>query len=242
MKPLISIIIPTYQEEKIIGKTLSELKAKLTLPHEIIVTDDASTDKTVEMAKKYADLVLAPTTKHMSIAANRNEAASHAQADMFVFMDADSTIADPDTFFKTALAHFEAAPNLVALTGKIGVWPELETFGDRAVYSVFNTVHHIKNNKLHSGESSGKFQMMRRSAFEKVKGFREELITREDGDMFNRLAKIGRTMYCPELVILHQGRRAHKIGWPKLLSIWMFGTAWVAIFKKSKATEWKAIR
>ena len=64
---MISIIIPTYNEEKIIGKTLSELKAKLTLPHEIIVTDDKSKDRTAEIARAYADQVLVPEKKHQPL-------------------------------------------------------------------------------------------------------------------------------------------------------------------------------
>jgi len=63
------------------------------------------------------------------------------------------------------------------------------------------------------GEAPGRFQMMRRSAFEKVKGYREDLITREDGDMFARLSKVGRTLYDSKLEVFHSGRRAHAIGW-----------------------------
>ncbi|MCX6715707.1 MAG: glycosyltransferase [Candidatus Taylorbacteria bacterium] len=239
---MISIIIPTYNEEKFIGKTLSDLKEKLTLPHEIIITDDKSLDSTVEIARRYVNKVLVPEKKHISIAANRNEGASHASGEFFVFMDSDSTIADPNRFFTEALSRFEKDPNLVALTGRIGVWKELETTGDRIVYSIFNLVHHIKNNWLHVGEASGKFQMMRRRAFEKVGGYREDLITREDADMFIRLAKIGRTYYDHSLVILHTGRRAHRIGWPKLLYIWMLETFWVAAFNKSRVSEWKDVR
>src|SRR5438874_2570272 len=51
---MISIIIPTLDEEKVIGRTLSLLKSQLTIPHEIIVSDGASKDKTVEIAKKLA--------------------------------------------------------------------------------------------------------------------------------------------------------------------------------------------
>jgi glycosyltransferase involved in cell wall biosynthesis len=239
---MISIIIPTYNEEKYIGKTLADLKAKLTLPHEIIVTDDKSLDRTADIARQYADLVLVPQAKHFSIAANRNDGARHTKGDIFVFIDSDSTIADPDAFFKHALERFDNEPDLVAITGKLGVWPEIETFGDRLVYACFNIVHRIKNNWLHMGEASGKFQMMRRSSFEKMGGYREDLICREDGDMFNRLNKIGRTSYDPELIVLHTGRRAHQIGWPRLLSIWMMETFWVAVSGKARSKEWKAIR
>ena len=86
---------------------------------------------------------------------------------------------------------------------------------------------------------AGRFQMMRRSAFDKVNGYREDLITREDGDMFSRLSKIGRTMYDPKLEVFHSGRRAHAIGWPKLLSIWIIETFWVAAFGTTRSKNWE---
>lgn len=239
---MLSIIIPTYNEKNYIEKTLDLFKNKLTLPKEIIVSDDKSLDRTVEIARKYADIVLEPKKKHISIAANRNEGAKKAKGDFLVFIDSSVLVNDPDEFFKQALQNFAKDPNLVGLTGKLNVIPELETFGDRVVYPVFNLVHHIKNNILHVGEAPGKFQMIRRDAFEKLHGFREDLITGEDGDMFYRLSRIGRTMYDPRLEVFHSGRRAHAIGWPKLLSIWMFERVRIFLFDKTDLAEWKGVR
>ncbi len=238
---MISIIIPTYNEEKLIGQCLSRLKL-LTLPNEIIVTDDKSTDNTVAIAKTYTDKVLCPTAKHATIAQNRNAGARTAIGDILVFMDVQSYIKDPDQFFTRALENFKNNPKLVALTGVLWVLPELETRTDRIVYTIFNWVHRFKNNVMHSGEASGKFQMIRRESFEKVGGFREDLVTSEDGDMFSRLSKIGRTLCDPELVIFHPERRAHALGWPRLLWIWMTERLWFTLFNKSISKEWKAIR
>ena len=55
---MISIIIPTYNEEKYIGKSLKCFREKMTIPHEVIVCDDKSTDKTIEMAQPYADIII----------------------------------------------------------------------------------------------------------------------------------------------------------------------------------------
>jgi glycosyltransferase involved in cell wall biosynthesis len=239
---MISIIIPTYNEEKYIGETLLNLKNKLTLPHEIIVTDDKSKDKTVEIARKYADIVLSPEIKHRTISANRNEGASKAKGEFLVFMDACTRPDDPNAFFTMALKDFEANSKIVAVTGALKIKKENQTFGDKIVYPITNLVFHIKNNIFHTGEASGKFQMMKREAFQKVGGFREDLVTREDADMFNRLSKIGRTFYDSRLEVFNSGRRAHAIGWPKLLCIWMYESFHFAVYDKSKATEWKDIR
>jgi len=265
---MISIIIPTYNEEKAIGNTLKHLVTELSksaIPYEIIVTDDKSTDKTIEVARSvaysaqktpggvstpYPITILAHETKHFSIAQNRNAGAKVAHGDYFVFMDSDCVIENMNESLAHAVYLFEKSDKenknyrekLVGITGAIRVLPEYETWGDKIVYIGFNLVHRIKTNTLRLDEASGKFQMMRRDAFFKVNGYREDLITREDGDMFWRLSKIGRNYYDPTIVVRHTGRRAHQIGWPKLLSIWMFETFYVMMFNKSYTKSWKDIR
>ena len=235
---MISIIIPTYNEEAVIGDTLSRLKS-LTLPHETIVTDDGSEDQTIQISKKYADKVLEAGVRRTTFSVNRIRGAAAAQGDFLVFMDSTTVVLDDlNDFFTRALSHFENDPKLMALTGALWVQPELETTMDRIVYIVFNWVHRFKNNVLHIGESSGKFQMMRRDAFEAVGGFNESLVAREDADMFNKLAKSGRTLCDPKLVIYHSGRRAHAIGWPRLLYTWVIETLWVSLFGKALSTNW----
>lgn len=239
---MISIIIPTYNEEKYIEPTLKHLKQSLTLPYEIIVSDDKSTDGTVALSGKHADLVHVPEVKHVTIGANRNAGAKYARGEILVFTDSSCLIQDPDNAFRRVLDQFSADPGLVGIAGKLGVVPEKATWSDKAVYSIFNLVHLIKNNILGMGEAPGKFQVVRRSAFEAIGGYREDLVTREDGNLFSRLSKIGRTHYDSHIVVLHSGRRAHQVGWPKLLWVWMLETFWVAVFGKSRTADWLSTR
>ena len=248
---MLSIIIPTYNEEKYIRDAIGQFNG-LKLPHEIIVTDDKSTDQTAAFAQaaaKAATLdgrsliqVLVPESKHRTIAANRNDGARRATGDILVFMDGDSRIMDVNNFFQKAMERFEKHPEMVALTGIFGVLPQLATRADKIVYFVFNLVHRFKNNVIHVGEAPGKFMMIRHDAFKKVNGFREDLVSREDGDLFQRLAKIGRT-YCDKgLPVFHHGRRSRKLGWPRLLWIWMFDAAHLALFDKVYSKDWKPVR
>lgn len=56
MKPLISIIVLTYNQEATIGRTLGFLVSQRTeYPIEIVVTDDCSSDRTAEICRQYAD-------------------------------------------------------------------------------------------------------------------------------------------------------------------------------------------
>src|SRR5690348_5172807 len=190
---MISIIIPTLNEEGVIAKTIGRLKAKLTLPHEIIVTDGKSTDKTVELARGAgATVVEYAGTARQTIAEGRNDGVKAAHGEYLAFMDADCEIMEPDKFFSTALAYFEAHPDVVAMTVSIRVLPEMETRADMIVFVVFNTYLRIMNNVFRMGIAAGEFQMIRRSAFDRVGGYNPKLVASEDVDIFFRLSKIGR--------------------------------------------------
>jgi GT2 family glycosyltransferase len=130
----------------------------------------------------------------------------------------------------------------LALTGYIRIVPEKETFGDKFFFGFLNANIRFLNNVVKRGEAVGKFQMMRRDAFQRVGGFREDLVTREDGDIFMRIARIGRTKCDPSLIVFHEGRRAHAVGWIKLLFIWSMNTIWVLLFDKAFSKEWKPVR
>jgi hypothetical protein len=64
----------------------------------------------------------------------------------------------------------------------------------------------------------------------------------EDPDMFRRLSTIGKTMIDPELTVLHTGRRAHQLGWPRLIFMWLVNSFFVSVYNRSFTKEWKAIR
>ncbi len=240
---MISIIIPTLNEEKVIGKSLQALKSHMTIFHEIIVSDGGSTDKTVEIAGQWADrVVIYSGTGRQTIGCGRNDGAAAAGGEFLVFMDADSRIDDPDSFFAEALKRFEEKPEVLALTARVRVYPEDETLMDRIFFDILSFNVRVLNNVLRRGESAGEFQMIRKESFDKLGGFRTDLVTREDADMFLRLSQVDRTMLDPKLLVYHSGRRAHKIGWPKLLWDWTVNTIWVALFDKALAKEWRVIR
>lgn len=239
---MISIIIPTLNEEKIIRRTFTGL-ASLTIPHEIIVSDGKSKDQTVAIAREYTPHVVEYHGEtRQTIAMGRNAGGQIAQGDFLVFLDADCSVKNPDAFFKVALANFEQDKKLVALTGQLRVLPEMERLSDYLVFNYMNLFFRVMNNFFHIGLSPGEFQMMKREAFENVAGYRRDLVASEDTDMFFRLSKIGRTRLDPKLTIFHTGRRARTIGWPRLLWNWFINFISVFIFHKSKSPEWTPIR
>lgn len=49
-------------------------------------------------------------------------------------------------------------------------------------------------------------------------------------------------MIDPELSVLHSGRRAHHVGWPRLIFMWLVNSFFVSVYNRSFTGEWKTIR
>lgn len=239
---LLSIIIPAREEEKIIAQALTQFKGTLSSPYETIVSDASSKDRTVDIAREYADRVIVFTGEKHTAGIGRNDGAKVARGDYFVFIDADTEIPDPQVFFERAIQLFKNDPDVVGVTGPQRVRPDTETWADRFSLGALNALIRFLNNVARRGEAVGKFMIVSRAAFENVHGFREDLVTREDGDFFYRLSKIGRTVYDPSLLTYHSGRRAHKVGWAHLWYIWTVNTLSVLVFNKAVADDWTPIR
>ncbi|MBU1110110.1 glycosyltransferase [Patescibacteria group bacterium] len=84
--PIISIIISTKNEEENIGRLLESVKSQDYLNYEIIVVDNNSTDKTVDIASKYTDKIF---TRGPERSAQRNFGAKKARGDYLLILDAD---------------------------------------------------------------------------------------------------------------------------------------------------------
>lgn len=238
---MISIIIPTLNEEKIIEKTLSQFKDLNVLDFELIVSDGESKDKTVEIAKKYTKNILITKEKH-TIAFARNQGAKTAKGEYLVFLDADVFIKNPNDFFRQALLEFEKDKKLIALTVKLKVLPEFETFWDKFFHFIINFIHWFSCNILNSGNASGEFQMIKKDVFFKIGGYNENLAVAEDAELFLKLSKIGKVKTIWGLTVYHTGRRFHQEGWLKVLYHWLLNFFSVLFFKKSVYKKWKEVR
>jgi glycosyltransferase involved in cell wall biosynthesis len=239
---VISFVVPTLNEQQTVEKTL-ECLASYSGEHEIIVSDDNSTDATVEICQRYADTVVRYSRpEKQTIAQVRNRGAAAARGDYLVFVDADVLIPDIDDFFRSSRARFRSDHRLVALTGQYRVMPESATAVDRFVFTMLGLQFLLQNNILRVGAASGKFQMVAADAFETIGGFNEKLVASEDMDLFRRLSRIGRTYFARDLTVYHSGRRAKAIGWRKLLWQWFSNSVSVFFLNRSVSREWKVIR
>ncbi len=89
MNPLVSIIIPAYNEEDLIDECLKSIAGQSYRHLEVIMVDDGSTDRTLEFAKNFKVKTL--SQNHKGPGSARNLAASQAKGKILVFVDADMT-------------------------------------------------------------------------------------------------------------------------------------------------------
>jgi len=181
-----SVIIPALNEEKFIGDCLRSLRAQ-TVPAYIIVLDNGSTDKTVEIAKEYADEVL--ILPGLSLRDMKQLGVEKAKTPIVVTTDAD-TVAPPE-WLEKLLRHF-SDPEVVAVGGPVR---PLEP----------NTVSSLYTNSLSNIAQAGLLydanMAFRRDAVLGSGGY-AHLKRGWDWELSSRLNNYGRVVYDPEAYVV----------------------------------------
>lgn len=242
MKPKISVIIPAYNEEKLLGKCIEALQHQ-TLPkkdYEIIVVDNNSKDTTFAVAKNYGVTVLS-YKKMQRVAGARQHGASYAQGDILAFMDADSFA--KENWLEEIVKHFEKDKLLVAVCGV--ALPKTNAHHIRFGFSIFNQFSRL-NQFLGMVLPWGFNFAIRKSAFDQIGGYNLELKTYDDAEMGMRIKRVfGRKSiyYSQKLHVYTSTRKQESL---KIWSIYMIDTVRnftnVVILKRTNTAEIRNIR
>lgn len=93
-RPIISIVIPAYNAEKTIGRTLKSLVNQTFVDFEIIVIDDGSDDRTYQICTEYQSLVniIIYKQRNAGVSRARNRGIEIAQGEWLTFIDADDEV------------------------------------------------------------------------------------------------------------------------------------------------------
>lgn len=102
--PLVSIVLPTKNEENYIGLLLDSLSKQTYKNFEVIVVDGNSKDKTVKIAKSYGARVIQEYGKYRSLPNARNIGIKNAKGDIVAVFDADTNM--NKDFIKRAVETF----------------------------------------------------------------------------------------------------------------------------------------
>jgi biofilm PGA synthesis N-glycosyltransferase PgaC len=196
---LVSVIVPAYNEEKALGKTIESLLRLSYSNKEIIIVDDGSTDRTLEVARSYAqkDVVMVVTKSNGGKWDALNTGIKAAKGEFIVCIDAD-TILDQNAIHYL-VRHFRN-PKIGAVAGnvKVGNRGSLLTKLQALEYVVGINLHrrseaHLQNVTVVPGPIGA----FRASVLNEV-GFFEGDTFAEDADITFRILKAGyRTLYEP---------------------------------------------
>jgi glycosyltransferase involved in cell wall biosynthesis len=199
----ISIIIPTLNEEKYIGRCLESIKNQTCKDYEIIVVDGYSKDKTVDIAKKIKAKII--KQKPSGFAKAKNEGARHAKGDILCFIDADSAMRKD---------HLERLSKCYKNESVMGVGgplrPDSKQLKHRVMYFFTCDFLPLLTARLfHFYQYQSANTSFRRNFFEKIGGFNENLEKLEDNEIANRARKHGKLVWARDLYVTSSTRRVN---------------------------------
>lgn len=213
----ITVVVPTYEEERSIESFLKQFEEQ-TVPRsefEIIIVDGDSKDRTREIAEKYADEVI--IQRGEGIGGARNDGVDAASTPFIATTDADTVL--PERWLEIMLSHFEKGDDVVAVVGPDG--PIENSMKARIVYFLLRNIIYIATFfglYTTGGTNSG----FRKSAFLEVGGYRS-LPHSDDVEIGFRLKEEGRIVYDRDLYVKLSVRRMEKNGYIRTLLTWLKG-------------------
>lgn len=198
---MLSIIIPTLNEERYLPILLKEIKKQKfgeSSVYEIIVADANSEDRTVEIARNFGCKIV----KGGRPAKGRNEGVKIAEGSIFLFMDADNVYL-PENFFENILSEFKKRNLGVA---SFPIEPDGKKI-DKIFYGIYNNFVNLTQIPFATNSI-----LVKKEVFEKNKGFDEEIRIGEDHDFVQRAARLGKFGFIKTEPVLTSSRRLEQDG------------------------------
>ncbi len=221
---MLSIIIPTLNEEKCLPKLISEIKNQSFSDYEIIVSDACSSDRTVEIAKNSGCRVVVgdKTKRHPSI--QRNNGARIARGDCFLFLDADTIFLDNNFLLKTVKDFADRK------LGAAGFYLKFNSnrFFYKFYYCFYNGFSFLA--QYLRPVAVGAAIIVKKELHDRVEGFDESIFIGEDQLYCEKIAKIGKFRIIKKAKIFFSIRRFEEEGSWNLFFKLIYAVFYVLIF------------
>ena len=182
-----SVLIPTLNEEKYIGILLQALVDQEFKDFEVIVIDAVSEDKPRQVVDSFKDnliLTFVESPKR-GVSFQRNYGAKMAKAPHLIFFDAD--VAPEPDFITKIDCYIEKGTVDVLSSWNVPISDKLI---DEFLYWAFNQLY-LETVKDRFPAAVGTFIYAKKSSFDAVGGFQEEVKLAEDFDLVGRMFKAG---------------------------------------------------
>ncbi len=179
---MLSIIIPTYNEEAYLPRLLASIRSQRFSEYEIVVADAKSSDRTREIAAKFGARVVDGGMP----GPGRNRGAEAAKGDLLLFLDADVVLPDVE-WLGGKITQFEER-DLDA--GTCLVKPLGGKLIDLFSHNVFNA--HMMATQFLMAHAPGFCIFARKALHERIGGFDETIKLAEDHDYVQRARRVGK--------------------------------------------------
>ncbi|MDF1844570.1 MAG: glycosyltransferase [Rubripirellula sp.] len=199
----VSVVVPVYNGEKDIEECLAKIQCSRDCSFEIVVANDASTDRTAEIAERMGARVIT-LEEQSGPAAARNHAISACRGDLIVFVDCDVRIAE------NTLQQFQTQFEKNDWVAAFGSYDQNPKAGN-LVSTYKNLMHHFFHQR--SAREAQTFWSgcgaVKKSVFEQTGGFNEQFArpSIEDIEFGMRLKEAGRPIgSLPHIQVQHTKR------------------------------------
>jgi glycosyltransferase involved in cell wall biosynthesis len=172
---LVSVVVPTLNNEPTLELCLKSIRSQTYKNVEIIVVDNGSTDRTLEIANKYSDLVFFSKSERSK---QRNLGFNEAKGEIFLYLDSDMMLSR--NAIQESLKIFAIHQEIVAL-----YLPEMVE-GLNLLSRILNFERSFYNQTVIDA-----VRFVRRETFLKIHGFDENLVSAEDWDLDRRIRDVG---------------------------------------------------
>ncbi|MDO8573801.1 MAG: glycosyltransferase [Candidatus Daviesbacteria bacterium] len=197
----VSVIIPTFNEERFLPKLLASLKRQSSAPKEIIIADAYSVDNTRSIAKSFNCKVVDGGLP----AKARNYGAKHAKGTLLLFLDSDVVL--PPHFLEKTIKEISAHRLDIA---SCFITPKSDLKIDKFLHHFAN--HYLNLTQKFYPHIPGFCIFVKKDVHQMINGFDESLILAEDHDYVARAKKIGRFSYLKSYKIPVSVRRLSRDG------------------------------
>jgi glycosyltransferase involved in cell wall biosynthesis len=239
-------VVPAYNEEAYLPACLESILAQtrdLGEPVEIIVVNNASTDRTREVALGYAGVrVVDEPRKGLTFARQAGFAASTGE--LIANVDSDSRL--PPGWVEQVLRTFATEPKMVALSGPF-VYYDLtprQRVSVQLFYAVAFSVYALNRWVLRAGSmvQGGNF-VLRRQALVQIGGFNTAIaFYGEDTDIARRMSRVGKVKFTFGLKMFSSARRLKHEGIFTMAGKYTINYLWTTFRKKPFTEEYIDIR